>query len=74
MLESSLRESLALGISDGLDLDAITGPNGLLGTSGLTVRTGDAAAEATFATYRGLLFDSMTIDGRLPLCRMILGW
>ena len=77
MLESSLRESLALGISDGLDLDAITGPNGLLGTSGLTVRTGDAAAEATFATYRGLLFDSMTIDGRFASMpddiRMVMG-
>ena len=63
-MESSLRESLSMGIMDGLDAQNIIGVNGLLGTNGLTLRSGDAAAVATFATYRGLLYDAMTIDGR----------
>ncbi len=77
MMEETLRESLSMGISDGLDAQVIAGINGLLGTSGLTLRTGDAGAEATFATYRGLLFDSETIDGRyasMPAdIRMVMG-
>ena len=64
-LDSDLRENLAAGLSDGLDREIIQGTtNGLLGTAGLTVRAGDAAAEAVFSTYRGLLFDAGTIDGR----------
>ena len=47
-----------------MDKQIIAGPNGLLGTSGLTVRAGDAGATATFSTYRGLVYDSATIDGR----------
>ena len=76
-MESTLRESLSMGIADGLDAQVIAGVNGLLGTSGLTLRTGDAGAVATFSTYRGLLFDSETIDGRyasMPAdIRMVMG-
>ena len=77
-MESSLRESLAMGISDGLDAQNIVGANGLLGaTNGLTARTGDAAAVATFGTYRGMLYDAMTIDGRYAGnatdCRIVVG-
>ena len=62
-LDSDLRQNLAMGLSNGLDTQILSGPDGLLGANGLTLRTGDAAAEATFSTYRGLLFDSLTIDG-----------
>ena len=64
MLESDLRDSLSMGISDGLDLQIVAGVNGLLGTSGLTARAGDAGAEAVFSDYRQLLYDADTIDGR----------
>ena len=63
-MDSALRMNLSDGLADGLDRQIIQGVNGLLGTSGLTARTGDAAAEATFTTYRGLIYDSETIDGR----------
>ena len=63
-LESSLRDNLAEAIMSALDGENLNDTvNGLLGTSGLTVRSGDAAAVATFATYRGLLYDASTIDG-----------
>ena len=64
MLDSDLRENLSAGLSDGLDHAVIQGTDGLLGTGGLTVRTGDGAAQANFATYRQLLYDSDTLDGR----------
>ena len=64
MLETDLRESLSMGIMDGLDAQIVAGTNGLLGTGGLTARAGDAASEATFPTYRGLVYDSETVDGR----------
>ena len=64
MLESDLRDSLSMGISDGMDLQIVAGVNGLLGTSGLTARAGDAGAEAVFSDYRQLLYDADTIDGR----------
>ena len=63
-LDSDLRQNLAMGLADGLDFQVIQGDDGLLGTNGLTVRAGDAAAEATFADYRRLLFDAQTIDGK----------
>ena len=64
MLDSSLRENLSAGLQAGLDKQIISGPNGLLGANGLTVRAGDAGATATFSTYRGLVYDNVTIDGR----------
>ena len=63
-MDSALRENLSLGLADGLDKEIIAGDNGLLGTNGLTARTGDAASAADFATYRGLVYDNETIDGR----------
>ena len=36
----------------------------LVGANGLTARAGDAGAVATFANYRGLVYDNDTIDGR----------
>ena len=63
-LDSDLRENLAMGLANGLDFQVIQGVDGFLGSGGLTVRTGDATAEADFSTYRGLLYDSVTIDGR----------
>ena len=64
MLETDLRESLSMGIMDGLDAQIVAGTNGLLGTGGLTARAGDAANEATFPTYRELVYDAMTVDGK----------
>lgn len=63
-MDSALREDLSMGLSDGLNAQIVAGPDGLLGTNGLTARTGDATATATFADYRGLVYDGMTIDGR----------
>ncbi len=63
-MDSALRENLSMGLSDGLDAQIVAGDDGLLGTNGLTARTGDATATATFADYRGLVYDGMTIDGR----------
>lgn len=61
-MESSLRENLSMALADKFDSEVI---GAFLATSGgLTARTGDAAAEADFDTYRGLLFDANTIDGR----------
>ena len=63
-MDSALRQNLSDGLADGLDkaiLSAATG--GLIGT-GLTVRAGDAGALATFADYRGMVYDADTIDGR----------
>ena len=77
LLDSDLRENLSMGLQDGLDKEVIQGTNGLLGTGGLTVRSGDGAAEATFSTYRGLLYDSDTLDGRYAdqasSVRMLMG-
>ena len=63
-MQTDLRESLSMGIMDGLDAQLVAGVNGFLGTGGLTARAGDAGAEAVFSDYRALLFDSATIDGR----------
>ena len=63
-MESALRENLSMALADGLDAQVIAGANGLLGASGLTARTGDAGALATFADYRGLVYDAMTVEGR----------
>ena len=63
-LESSLRDNLNESVMSALDsanLNHTT--DGLLGTGGLTARSGDAAAEATFADHYGFLFDKDTIDG-----------
>lgn len=77
MLDSDLRENLSMGLQDGLDKEIIQGTNGLLGTGGLTVRTGDGGAEAVFSTYRGLLYDADTLDGRYAdqasSIRMLMG-
>ena len=64
MMDASLRQALSDGLGSGLDKAVLAGATaGLLGAAGLTARTGDAAAEATFATYRGLLYDALTIEG-----------
>ncbi len=63
-MDSALRENLSMGLSNGLDAQIIAGDNGLLGANGLTARTDDASAIATFATHRGLVYDNVTIDGR----------
>ena len=63
-LESALRDNLNEAVMSALDSANLNhATNGLLGSAGLTARTGDAAAEATFADHYGLLFDSATIDG-----------
>ena len=66
-MESALRENLAMGLADGLDKAVVAGANGLLGASGLTARTGDAGAVASFATYRSLLYDADTVEGRYAM-------
>ena len=63
-LESALRENLAMAMADGLDKAVINGANGIL--MNVTVRTGDAGAEATFGDYRSLLYDA--IHHRRALC------
>ncbi len=63
-LESALRENLNEAVSsqlDGLVLNDTV--NGLLGSAGLTQRTGDAGTAADFATHYELVFDAATIDG-----------
>ena len=63
-LESSLRDNLNEAIMSALDAANLNHTaDGLLGTNGLTARTGDAAAEADFADHYGFLFDKDTIDG-----------
>ena len=62
-LESALRDNLNEAVMSALDLANLTHADGLLGTNGLTARTGDAAAEADFAAHYGFLFDKETIDG-----------
>ena len=61
-MESALRMNLSDAMSSKMDAEVIAGTQGFLG-AGLTVRTGDAGATATYATYRALLFDSATVDG-----------
>ena len=63
-MDAALRQNLSDGLADGLDKQNIVGAGGLIGTSGLTLRTGDASATATYATYRGLIYDATTLDGR----------
>ena len=63
-LESALRDNLNEAVMSALDAANLNhSTDGLLGSGGLTSRTGDAAAEATFADHYGFLFDDMTIDG-----------
>ena len=63
-LESSLRDNLNEAVMSALDGANLNhAADGLLGTNGLTARTGDAAAEADFADHYGFLFDKDTIDG-----------
>ena len=63
-MEEALRQNLSDAMQDKLDSEVI-GTNGFLASSGgLTARTGDASAEASFATYRGLVYDTETIDGQ----------
>ena len=63
-LESSLRDNLNEAVMSALDSANLNHTaDGLLGTNGLTARSGDAAAEATFEDHYGFLFDSDTIDG-----------
>ena len=77
MLDSDLRENLSMGLADGLDHQVVQGTDGLLGSGGLTVRAGDGASEATYSTYRGLLYDSATLDGKYTSMasdvRMLMG-
>ena len=61
-MEEALRMNLSDAMQDKLDSEII-GSNGFLAsTGGLTARTGDATAEADFAAYRGLVYDTETID------------
>ena len=63
-LESALRENLNMAIASKLDSENLNdATDGLLGSAGLTARSGDAAAIAAFADYYGLLYDSLTVDG-----------
>ena len=66
-LESALRDNLNEAVMSALDAANLNHADGLLGTNGLTARSGDAAAEATFATHYGFLFDSATIDGEFAM-------
>ena len=67
-MDTSLRQALTDGLSDGLDKAVIAGATaGILGANGVAARAGDAGAEATFVIYRALLFDSATIDGRYAM-------
>ena len=63
-MEAALRMNLGDALADKFD-EEIVGASGFLKTGALTAAPGtDAAATATFATYRGLVFDSGTIDGK----------
>ena len=60
-LDTSLRENLSAGLSDGLDQQIIAGANGLLTGSNLDANA--VSAEATFASYLSALVYSR-VDGR----------
>ena len=62
-MDAALRQNLSDGLAAGLDKQIIAGVNGLLGTGGLTAPEAPTVT-ATFATYRGLVYDSAVIDGR----------
>ena len=62
-MDAALRQNLSDGLADGLDKQIIAGVNGLLGTGGLTAPEAPTVT-ATFASYRGLVYDSAVIDGR----------
>ena len=62
-MDAALRQNLSDGLADGLDAQVIAGVNGLLGSAGLTAPTAPTVT-ATFATYRGLVYDATVIDGR----------
>jgi hypothetical protein len=66
-LESSLRDNLNESVMSALDAANLNHADGLLGANGLTARTGDASAEATFADHYGFLFDKDTIDGKFAM-------
>ena len=62
-MESALRDNLSEAVQSALDAANLNHADGLLGVNGLTARSGDAGATATFETHYGFLFDSATIDG-----------
>ena len=75
-MDAALRQNLSDGLSDGLDKQIIAGVNGLLGTGGLTAPEAPTVT-ATFANYRGLIYDAAVIDGRYASAaadvRLLLG-
>ena len=75
-MDAALRQNLSDGLADGLDAQIIAGVNGLLGSAGLTAPTAPTVT-ATFATYRGLVYDAAVIDGRFASggadVRLLLG-
>ena len=66
-LEPALRDNLNEAVMSALDAANLNHADGLLGTNGLTARTGDASAVATFADHYAFLFDSATIDGEFAM-------
>ena len=75
-MDAALRQNLSDGLADGLDKQIIAGVNGLLGSAGLTAPDAPTVT-ATFATYRGLVYDATVIDGRFASggadVRLLLG-
>ena len=74
-MEEALRMNLSDALSDKLDDEVLTGTSGFFGT-GLPNPT-NPTTEASFATYRGLVYDAAVIDGRYAHmaseCRVLFG-
>ena len=60
-MEQALRMNLSDSMASKMDAEVLAGSEGFFG-SGLTNPT-NPSTEATFATYRGLVYDSAVIDG-----------
>ena len=64
---AGMREALQMNLSDALadklDQQVIAGTDGFLGSASPLAAIVDATTEATFATYRGLVYDNAVIDG-----------
>ena len=62
-MDEALRMNLSDALSDKLDQQVIAGANGLLGAGSPLGAATDATAQASFAVYRGLVYDAAVLDG-----------
>ena len=61
-MDMALRDNLSMALSDKLDSEVLVGDQGFLGANGLA-NPANPGATATFADYRGLVYDDDVLDG-----------